>query len=112
MLFDAVALLSSHQSIEVLVKEAAARDFVADAFQQCKFIGYDQSALPLLDKAGVSSALDEGMIEVSSAKDVGEFVRMLGKLRVGGTRTVLEAWQGVPSYRVTKVRARSVIRAR
>lgn len=39
--------------IDDLVKEATARDFVADAFQHCKFIGYDQTALPLLEKAGL-----------------------------------------------------------
>ena len=45
VLFDAVVLLTSHQAIDDLVKEAAARDFVADAFQHCKYIGYDQSAM-------------------------------------------------------------------
>ena len=84
VLFDAVVLLTSHQAIEDLVKEATARDFVADAFQHCKYIGYDQSALPLLDKAGIANALDEGTIALSSGKDVASFVEELGKLRVWG----------------------------
>ncbi|MGQ3206068.1 MAG: catalase-related domain-containing protein, partial [Sphingopyxis sp.] len=46
VLFDAVAVLASPAAIEDLVKEATARDFVADAFQHCKFIGYDESAFP------------------------------------------------------------------
>ena len=62
VLFDAVALLTSSVAIDDLVKEAAARDFVADAFQHCKFIGYDPSALPLLEKAGIADALDEGVL--------------------------------------------------
>lgn len=52
VLFDAVALLTSAAAIDDLINEAVARDFVADAFQHCKFIGYDQSALPLLQRPG------------------------------------------------------------
>jgi len=84
VLFDAIALLTSHQAIEDLVKEATARDFVADAFQHCKYIGYDQSALPLLDKAGISGSLDEGTIALSDTKGLPNFVEELGKLRVWG----------------------------
>ncbi|KRB49213.1 catalase [Rhizobium sp. Root708] len=96
VLFDAVALLASHQAIEDLVKEAAARDFVADAFQHCKFIGYDQSALPLLDKAGIASALDEGTVELSEAKDIAGFVEELGKLRVWGREPSVKLGKASP----------------
>ncbi|MDM9644808.1 catalase C [Rhizobium sp. S163] len=96
VLFDAVALLTSHQAIEDLVKEATARDFVADAFQHCKVIGYDQSALPLLDKAGISSALDEGTIALSNAKEVDAFVEELGKLRVWGREPSLKLGKASP----------------
>ncbi len=58
VLFDAVALLTSAAAMADLVQEATARDFVADAFQHCKFIGYDASAMPLLEKAGMADALD------------------------------------------------------
>ncbi|KQV82152.1 catalase C [Rhizobium sp. Root1220] len=84
VLFDAVVLLTSHQAIDDLVKEATARDFVADAFQHCKYIGYDQSALPLLEKAGVSGQLDQGTIRLSNANEIVAFVAELGKLRVWG----------------------------
>ncbi len=47
---------SSSAAIDDLLKEATARDFVADAFQHCKFIGYHQSAIPLLEKAGIADA--------------------------------------------------------
>ncbi|MCS4094058.1 catalase C [Rhizobium sp. BK176] len=82
VLFDAVALLTAHQAMDDLVNEATARDFVADAFQHCKFIGYDQSALPLLEKAGISGALDEGTIALPGDKSVSDFVQEIGKLRV------------------------------
>ncbi len=84
VLFDAVVLLTSHQAIDDLVTEAAARDFVADAFQHCKYIGYDQSAVPLLEKAGIARQLDEGTVQLSGGKDVAAFVQELGKLRVWG----------------------------
>jgi catalase len=93
VLFDAVALLMSTAVIEDLVNEAAARDFVADAFQHCKFIGYDQSALPLLEKAGIVGALDEGVMNLSGEDGPTAFVSELGKLRV---------WAREPSVKLGK----------
>lgn len=84
VLFDAIALLTSTAAIEDLVQEATARDFVADAFQHCKFIGYDQSAMPLLQKAGIADALDEGVITLPGEESLAGFVSALGKLRVWG----------------------------
>lgn len=96
VLFDAVAVLASHQAIDDLVKEATARDFVADAFQHCKYIGYDQSALPLLDKAGISQSLDEGTIALSDPKSATEFLSELGKLRVWGREPSLKLGKASP----------------
>lgn len=84
VLFDAVALLTSSEAMDELVKEATARDFVADAFQHCKFIGYDPSAMPLLEKAGIADALDEGILVLPSEEGLEGFVSSLGKLRVWG----------------------------
>jgi catalase len=84
VLFDAVALLTSAVAIDNLVKEATARDFVADAFQHCKFIGYDQPALPLLEKACIADALDEGILPLPGEEGLSAFVSELGKLRVWG----------------------------
>ncbi|CDM61717.1 MULTISPECIES: catalase C [Rhizobium] len=84
VLFDAVALLTSSAAMDDLVKEATARDFVADAFQHCKFIGYHQSALPLLEKTGIADALDEGVWMLPGDEGLAAFVVELGKLRVWG----------------------------
>ncbi|MEV4607266.1 catalase [Neorhizobium sp. LMR1-1-1.1] len=84
VLFDAVALLPSDPGLEDLLKEATARDFVADAFQHCKFIGYSDVALPLLEKAGIAEDVDEGVLELSGGTTVASFVEELGKLRVWG----------------------------
>jgi catalase len=96
VLFDAVVLLTSHQAIEEFVREATARDFVSDAFQHCKYIGYDQSAIPLLDKAGISGALDEGTIVISSTNDVHGFVEELSKLRVWGREPSVKLGKASP----------------
>ncbi|MBB3138606.1 catalase [Rhizobium pisi] len=84
VLYDAVALLPSAEGTGDLLKEATARDFVADAFVHCKFIGFVETALPLMQKAGIADSLDEGVIALESAKDVTAFIEALGKLRVWG----------------------------
>jgi catalase len=96
VLFDAVALLTSKAGIEDLVDEAAARDFVADAFQHCKFIGYDPSATPLLAKAGLADALDEGVIELPGAAGLSAFVAELGKLRIWGREPSVKLGKASP----------------
>ncbi|MBB5048312.1 catalase [Rhodopseudomonas rhenobacensis] len=82
VLYDAVALLPSEAEIDALVQESTARDFVADAFAHCKFIGYVTAAEPLLAKAAVLDSLDEGCIKLDGAKDATGFVGELGQLRV------------------------------
>jgi len=85
VLYDAVALLPAAAAMDDLLQESTARDFVADAFAHCKFIGYVETALPLLQKSGISSDdLDEGCITIDSAKDAKAFVDGLGMLRVWG----------------------------
>lgn len=58
-IFDAVALLLSEEGVAKLLKEAAAVQWVTDAFGHLKAIGHDAAAKPLLDKAGVVA--DEGI---------------------------------------------------
>ena len=82
VLYDAVAVLPSPEAVDELATEATARDFVADAFQHCKFIGHVEAAMPLLKKAGIADSLDEGVIALATAKDVAGFVKELGKLRL------------------------------
>ncbi|EJC79039.1 catalase [Rhizobium leguminosarum bv. trifolii WSM2297] len=84
VLYDAVALLPSSEGSSDLLKEAAAHDFVSDAFVHCKFIGYVETALPLMQKAGIAASADEGVIALGAAGDVAAFLKALGKLRVWG----------------------------
>ena len=81
VLFDAVALLISEDGADMVKDDAPSRDFVADAFAHCKFIGYVETARPLMEKAGVWDAKDEGCIALNKADDAPDFVKTLGKLR-------------------------------
>jgi len=81
VLFDAVALLVSEQGAEMLTKESAARDFVADAFAHLKFIGFVPAAKPMLAKAGLAGDEDEGLVPLDSAS-VSAFVEKCRKLRL------------------------------
>ena len=83
VLYDAIALLPAPAATDDLVQEATARDFVADAFAHCKFIGYVDAALPLLEKAGIAEAdFDEGLLAIASSKAAAGFVGKLGDLRM------------------------------
>lgn len=81
VLYDAVALLPSEEGATMLAKEAAARDFVADAYAHMKFIGYVEAATPLLKKAGVHESRDEGFIFLESSRGGSEFIEACRKIR-------------------------------
>ncbi len=87
VLYDAVALLPAAAAMDDLLRESSVRDFVADAFAHCKFIGYVESALPLFEKSGVAAEdLDEGCIVLGNPKAATSFVAGLAKLQNLGTR--------------------------
>ncbi|MBB1092901.1 catalase [Rhodopseudomonas palustris] len=79
VLYDAVAILVSDEGAEMLLGEATARDFVADAFAHAKFIAYTEAAQPLLDKAGVKP--DDGFLALSKPADAERFLKLCAKLR-------------------------------
>ncbi len=82
VLFDAVALVLSEEAANRLTGEATAREFVADAFSHCKFIGFTAGAMPLLAQAGVEPDMDKGLIPLDDAKAASDFVTTCRKLRV------------------------------
>ncbi|GJL49953.1 MAG: catalase [Nitrospirales bacterium] len=82
VLYDAVALLPSEEGAKSLMKEAAARDFVADAFAHMKFIGYVEAVTPLLRKAGINEGdQDGGFIEIDGPKAASKFIEICRQLR-------------------------------
>jgi catalase len=71
-IFDAVAVVLSKEGCDALLNEAAALQFVMDAFGHLKAIGISEEARPLLDKAGVQT--DEGVTGLGT-----EFIRAAGQ---------------------------------
>ncbi|TIP50757.1 MAG: catalase, partial [Mesorhizobium sp.] len=82
VLFDAVVLLVSEEGAEMLSRDAAAKDFVSDAFAHLKFIGFVAGAGPLLASAGVAADADEGLIELTGGDSARSFVEACRKLRL------------------------------
>jgi catalase len=69
---DAIAVVLSAEGCKALLKEAAAIQFVMDAFGHLKAVGHTPDAKPLLDKAGVEP--DAGVTGLDSA-----FIAAAGK---------------------------------
>lgn len=67
-LFDIVVVAPSSEHADTLASQAAAVNFVRDAFGHLKVIGYSESAKSLFDKASVATDADEGIVDVSDAK--------------------------------------------
>ena len=65
VMVDAVALALSAEGAKMLAKDAAAIQFVMDAFGHLKAIGANEAAKPLLDKAGVEQ--DSGVTGLGEA---------------------------------------------
>jgi len=81
VLYDAVAVIPSEEGCQSLLKNAAAKDFVSDAFAHLKFVGYVDAAMPLFQKAGIAADMDDGFIPLAKAKGPAAFVTACRKLR-------------------------------
>ena len=80
VLYDAVILLVSKHAAAALAALPAARDFVADAFAHCKFIGYSGEAGPLFEAAGLGGLTDDGFVSLAE-HSAADFIARCAKLR-------------------------------
>jgi catalase len=67
VLYDAVAVVVSDRGAETLARDAAAREFVTDAYAHCKVIGYVGEANPLLNVGAgdrEARAGDDGIVDL------------------------------------------------
>jgi catalase len=71
--FDAVALLPSEKGAAALAREAAAIDWLRDAFGHLKVIGHTKPADALFAKAGVER--DEGVVALDGADGIAAFIK-------------------------------------
>lgn len=81
VLFDAVAVLVSREGAALLAGDAAARDFVTDAFAHCKFVGIGAEAEAIFVAAGIADDLDEACLPLGKAGDAATFINACRNLR-------------------------------
>jgi catalase len=81
VLYDAVVIVTGPEGAAELAEAPAARDFAADAFAHCKFVGYTEDAAALFTAAGLDDRLDEGFVGLGATKDVAEFFETCAELR-------------------------------
>jgi catalase len=72
VLFDAVVVLAGDQSGVVLAKEAAAVDWIRDAFGHLKTIGFTEAAQPVIDRADIAE--DEAVINIMGNASIKSFI--------------------------------------
>jgi len=80
VLFDAVALLPSADGAALLAKEAAAVDWLRDAFGHLKAIGHVAAAAPLFEKAAVAPDADAGVVALE--KNAQKFIAAAKQHRI------------------------------
>ncbi len=88
--FDAVAIVISAAAGPVFARDAAAVDFLRDAFGHLKVIGYTSGAAPLLQAAHIADQADEGVISLAVLQSVSTFVETAKNQRI---------WAREPSIR-------------
>ena len=81
VLYDAVAVIASDAGAKLLAMDAAAKDFLTDAFAHCKFIGLSEETAPLVEKAGLATDLDDGCLPLKTKADAKAFLTALAPLR-------------------------------
>lgn len=82
VLFDAVAVLPSAAAAALLAQEPVAKQFVADAFAHCKFIGHNAEAVALFTAAGLPSDRDAGFVALADSVSANDFVDACAALRL------------------------------
>ena len=81
--FDAVAVMVSEAGSWELMREAAALDFISDAFNHLKVIGYIPPAKSLLQRAGITDELvDGGVVKLTGADAIAAFITAAKKTRI------------------------------
>ncbi|MGI4879468.1 MAG: catalase [Janthinobacterium lividum] len=93
VLFDAVVVVAAPAGGADLATEAAAVAWVHDAFQHVKVIGFTAGAVPLLDKAGVTTAgqpADAGVIALADGGSGSSFLGAASRGRVWSREPVVK----------------------
>jgi len=89
VLFDTVVLAVSESGVESLKQQAAALNFIRDAYAHLKVIGFVMDARPLLDMAGVKT--DDGILEVDTPDGTIAYVEAAKNGRLWARANVIKA---------------------
>ncbi|MCA9108947.1 MAG: catalase [Planctomycetaceae bacterium] len=89
-LFDCVVLAPSADHVNDLVNEAAAVNWLRDAFAHLKIMGYTEAAITLFEKAQVALDADEGVVKVDASSSVEDFIDRARRYRI---------WEREPNVR-------------
>jgi catalase len=89
ILFDAVIMAPSEAGAKALMAEAAAVDWLRDAFGHLKVIGYNTAAEPLVEKAGLGT--DEGVVALSGGGGLKAFIAAAKKHRIWAREKTLRS---------------------
>ena len=87
--FDAVVILTRAMEVRQLATQAAAVDWLRDAFGHLKVIAHSPDAEPLLQKAGIKP--DEGIVELRDSKAVSQFIKTARNGRIWGREPKLRS---------------------
>jgi len=80
--FDAVALMPSQEGAAMLAKEAAAVDWLRDAFGHLKVIGHTAAAAPIFKQAGIGTEGEEGVILLEPRQSIDSFIIAAKKQKI------------------------------
>ena len=80
VMFDAVAALPSEEGASLLANEAAAIDWLRDAFGHLKVIGFVDAAAMMFAKAGIARDADEGVVDLGAG--VAPFIKAAKQHRI------------------------------
>ena len=74
----------------MLVEEAAAIDWLRDAFGHLKVIGHTEDAAPIFGKAAVAVGADDGVVDIQASSGMDKFIAAAMRHRI---------WDREPSLR-------------
>ncbi len=91
VLFDTVVIAPSEQGVQVLMGQAAAIDWIRDAYAHLKVIGFNKVSVPMLEQANLEPKGDEGIVSVEGA-DFDDFVNSAKKYRIWSRESMIRPW--------------------
>ncbi|WP_339749325.1 catalase [uncultured Rubinisphaera sp.] len=86
VMFDCVVVAPAEDQVEMLASEAAAVNWVRDAFGHLKVMGFTEPATAIFEKASVDTDADEGVLKIEAA-DFSNFIKQAKEHRIWDRET-------------------------